>query len=350
MLAVNLIITNIRIYFSYILQITARIKEYCNIQIVERLLYIVIAFILLREINSYEALLIADNIAKLLSLFLAIYYCKEIVLNKNNSFCLTNDLKEIKANVSAGSKLMLSNIVGYFIIGIVRIGIDKKWNIETFGQISLTLTFSSLCISVINSIGIVIFPMLKHLSDTELSNTYNNVHKALDIIIFSGMVFFHPIQILLYKWLPQYAESIKYMSVLLPVLYFECNMSLLNNTCMKALRKEKEILIINIFIVMISLCLTMTSIYFTHNLTLMVYLILMLYIFRTIFFEMYLYKVLHINRYKDLSKEILISILFVICNFYLNGMLGFLIFLICVLVFLIQNKKYICNIYKIVTN
>ena len=52
-------------------------------------------------------------------------------------------MQETKENVSAGSKLLMANIAGMAVIGIVRFAISQGWSIEVFAKIILTLLFGS---------------------------------------------------------------------------------------------------------------------------------------------------------------------------------------------------------------
>ncbi len=41
-------------------------------------------------------------------------------------------------------------------------------------------------------------------------------------------------------WLPEYADSLQYMGILFPIVIYEGRMSLLINTYLKTIRKEKQ--------------------------------------------------------------------------------------------------------------
>ena len=49
-----------------------------------------------------------------------------------------------------------------------------------------------------------------------------------------------------FMWLPQYAESLRYMVILLPICIFDGKMSLLCNTYLKVLRKERQLFYFNL--------------------------------------------------------------------------------------------------------
>ncbi|HGA0995664.1 TPA: hypothetical protein ACIQO3_002161, partial [Streptococcus suis] len=75
--------------------------------------------------------------------------------------------------------LMLSNVASMLVIGTVRLGIEKRWDVATFGKISLTLSISNLIMTFINAVGIVIFPMLKRTEKSELPELYVKIRTLL---------------------------------------------------------------------------------------------------------------------------------------------------------------------------
>ena len=47
---------------------------------------------------------------------------------------------------------MFANIASMLIIGVVRFGIERSWDVETFGKVSLTLSASNLMMLFINAV------------------------------------------------------------------------------------------------------------------------------------------------------------------------------------------------------
>ncbi|MFW6030500.1 MAG: hypothetical protein ACOCRO_09660, partial [Halanaerobiales bacterium] len=142
MTALCLLIMNIRHMLLFVLQATNRIKEYAQITMMGRILYFVLitAFLLI-GIRDYRLMIVADLIGKLLSLFYSLYCCRHIVFLKISTFYFS--FREALLNISVGIKLMFANIASRFIIGAVRFGIERSWDVGTFGKVSLTLSASS---------------------------------------------------------------------------------------------------------------------------------------------------------------------------------------------------------------
>ena len=149
----------------------------------------------------------ADLIGKLFSLLIALFYCSDIVLSK--MIKLSDGLKEAFVNINIGSKLMIANIAGMLILGIIRIAIEDNWSIEVFGKVSLSISVSNLMMVFINAMGIVLFPMLKRMNDNIMNALYDKIRDVLMIMLFIMLVFYYPLKEILSIWLPSYKESFK---------------------------------------------------------------------------------------------------------------------------------------------
>lgn len=332
-------------YLTYILQITSRIKEYSLITISESLIYLIItSFILIKGVDNYLPIIIADIIGKVFSLILSVIFCYDLVFTKLEHF--NQAIKEAIANISVGCKLMIANIAGMLMLGIVKLAIENFWDIETFGKISLSISISNMLMVFINAIGIVLFPILRRLNETKRNELYPQLRTGLIIPLFLMLSLYFPINYIMSLWLPQYSESLHYMAILFPLCIFECKMSLLVNTYLKTIRKEKAILRINVCSVILSCILTFTCVFIMHNMILTVFTILIVFSFRCSIAEIILSKYIHLNIIKDLIIEIIICGAFIISSWVLGGLIGFLIYFFIYLLFLINKKSDIIKLYN----
>jgi len=348
-IAFVLVLVNIRTMLLYILQATNRIKEYARITMLDRVLYIVLVIsFLLIGIKDYKLMIAADLIGKLISLLYAMYCCKSIVFNKLSVFYLS--INETVANINVGIKLMFSNIASMLIIGIVRFGIERTWDVTTFGKVSLTLSISNMTMLFINALGIIMYPMLRRTSKDKLSVIYTTTRDFLMIILLGVLVMYYPLKTMLSVWLPQYTESLMFMSLVFPSFIYEGKMSLLLNTYYKALREEKKILKINLISLLLSLILTIVSMKILRNLNLAVINIVILYAVRSVLAESYLIRKLGITAQKDIMLELLLTIVFITSGWYINSWLTVIIYMLSYLVYIIVKRNDIKNLSNFVRN
>lgn len=345
MTAIVMVIMNVKNMPLFIFQATNRIKEYAIITMSSKILSILfITILLVCGVRGFQLLIISDAIAKLISLFISLYLCKNIIINKISNFKIY--VSEIFENIAVGSKLMFANIASLLIIGSVRFGIERSWNVETFGKVSLMLSLSNLLMVFINAVGIIIFPILKRTNERNLSSIYINIRGFLTVVLFSTLILYYPLKEVFRIWLPEYTDSLKYMALLFPIIIYEGKVALLINTYLKALREEKLMLRINILVLSITIPLTLFTTYWLKNLELAIASIICLLALRSIIAEFYLSKKLKISLIKKISIEVLITMIFVISAWFIDSWFSTLIYSITFFMYITLNKKDLYLVVK----
>lgn len=305
-------------YFLYLLlQATDRIKEYAYIIITERIFSVIGGLILiLFGYRGYVGLIVLDVIGRFLSCLLAVYYCKDIVLRRVS--CFKVDFEEIKKYISSGSMVLFSTLTSTLVIGIVRYAIDWKWDIETFSKVSLTISISNMAVRCINAVGVVMFPFLRKKENSELPKIYENLNVGLMCVIFCGLILYQPATYILKLWLPQYADSVRYAAILLPMCAYECKNVMLISTYLKTLRAEKQLLHYNLVSVITCFLLAISSVFVAESIELAVLAILISLMLRCVLGEIYIGKNLCIDTWKNVVLEGSMVVIFIISNFFMG--------------------------------
>lgn len=325
---------------SYILQSSSRIKEYSLIIVIEKVIYcLMVLIVIFSNHKDYKLLIFSDILGKIVSMLFSIYVCKDIVFSKLEP--LKKSIPESINNVSVGSKLMVANIAGMLILGIVRMAIEDNWSIETFGKVSLAISISNLMMVFVNAIGIVLFPMLRRINNQQLKKLYSSLRDTLMLPLLAILLLYYPMQKILVIWLPNYEVSFRYMALLFPVCIFESKMQMLINIYLKALRKEKFLLKANLITVAICMCVTLITVYLLNNLELAVFSILLFIMFRCVFCEIYISKLLNLNFIKDICSEVFLVIAYVSLTWFFNIWLAFSIYLIFYVVYMYNKREYL---------
>lgn len=338
MVALNTIIVNVLSVLLLTLQATNRIKAYAQINIISRVSYVsFIILLLLMGSRDYKLMIVADIVGKSLSLITAMYVCREIVVVKFNT--LKYGVKESFENIRVGMNLMFANIASMLIIGVVRLGVEYSWDVSTFGKVSLTLSVSNMLMVFINATGIVIFPLLRKIDEKTLPKFYMVTRDLLMIILFSILLLYFPMIYVLSKWLPNFADNLIFMALLFPISVYEGKMGLLINTYLKALRKEKYILQVNLLVLTLSVILTIITTIILRNLNLAILTILVTISIRSILAEIYLSKIININVIKDLVYELVLSLLFILVGWYLEFSVGFVVYLTALILYMFIKRK-----------
>ena len=333
-----MLIVNLRGFLIYILQSTNKIKEYARVTIFDRLLYIsLIILFLLSGGRNYKLIIIIDLLGKFISLIFAMIICKRLVFLNIGNFKI--NFIETYTNISVGIKLMISNIASMLIVGVVRFGIERTWDITTFGKVSLTLNISNLLMLFINALGIIMFPVLRRTDKNSLPSIYKMMRDLLMAVMFGMLIFYYPAKEMLTNWLPDYTESLRYMALLLPLSVYEGKMVLLVNTYFKALRKEKLMLRINLLVMSISMLTTIVTTIVLNNLGVAVFSIVLLLMLRAVVSEVAISKILNLYLLKDIFLEIILTLAFIISGWYFDSILTLIIYIGFYLTYLVIQKN-----------
>lgn len=327
-----------RTFLEYLLQATNRIKEYASIMILEKTLYVTLVVALLISGSTFFMTFVgADLLGKLLALVYAAYSCRDILRTKPQP--VKQALPETKKNIQVGIKLLFANIASMLIIGIVRWSIKANWDIDTFGKISLTLSVSNLLLVFIRAVSMIMLPILRRAEETKLSNIYVTMRNCLMIPLLGMLLFYYPVKLILSAWLPRYADSLRYMALMFPICIFESKISMLIETYLKSLRKEKSLLIVNIVSVAVSLVLTGLTVFVFRSLEGGAATITVCLAFRCITAELVLSRYLDVEVKKDILFEVGLTLIFIVSSWFIGGIIGLGIYLITYIVYLLCKRS-----------
>jgi len=330
-----------RTLLQFILQGTGRIKEYAKNQIAERIIFtiLVLGFLCLNY-RSFVYMLIADIVAKSFGMLAIGWICRDIITAKG--IRLSQAFHEFSDNISTGIKLLFANITGMLIIGIVRFGIERSWDVATFGKVSFSMNISTLVLTFISAVGVVIFPIIKRSAQERLPVIYNTLGFLLSVVMLFFLITYYPLQKIILLWLPHYSEAIKYFSILFPISMFEARSSLLINTYLKALREENAMLFINGFSVLLSLATTIVATVLLKDLTLTVMSIVVLHIVKCLIPDLYLQKKMKMKFSFEVLWDAFGAIIFVLGNWFVGGLQGWVVYIgfIIFVVIIRRNEFY----------
>ncbi len=323
-----------------ILQATNRISEYAKCYTGERVLFFVLSLCcLFLGFRDFWVFACAEIVSVTAVLIWAAVLCREVTFRRplplRQSLPLTLELIRI------GSKIMIAELAGVLVIGIVRLAIEEHWGIEVFGEISLSLSMAHMLITCISAVAVVLFPMLRRTNQKRLFELYLPARTCLTAAMYGLLLFYIPGKKILELWLPQYRDSLRYLAILFPLCIYETRTSTLAYTYLKTLRREKDILKANVICVGASLVMTFLTVRIFQNLDLAVFSILALYALKAMITEGYLSRQMSLRLGWAHLSEGLLAVLFIFCNWSLPDGAAFLGYLCAYAVFLAVRGKEI---------
>ena len=336
----------LRWFITFLLPATGRVRECAIIIVSEKIVSVILSVsAVLLGYRGFKLIIFFDAMAKYVSLSVGVFFCQDMVFSK--LLPIKNVLHEIRENISAGLKLMLASLCSMLIIGIVRFGIERRWDIEAFSIVSLTLNISNVVLTAINAVAVVLYPMLRRMDEKSMPKVYGVMRLTLMSVIFGGIILYYPAQKLLSAWLPQYVESLRYTAILLPICAYESKMSMLVNTYYKTLRLETLLMKCNMAALALSVVCTLISTLVLNSVTAAILSILIVLIFRCVISELLLTKHINIQVAKDIMLELIMTVAFIICNWYF-GFAGMVAYAGCYVAYLVIKRRDIKETFNFI--
>lgn len=327
-------------YISFMFQITNRIKEYAKYLIVYRVTYCVLILLFLVVDGKYYwfclVYIVADVIAVL---YFGIKYCKELFIGKLIEF--KRIFPELKNTISVGIWLMLSSYAANLVVGSGKMIIQWYWDALKFGKISLAFSLSNFVLQFVTAVSVVLFPSLKRMDENRLPAMYLQIRNVLSPLFFVILMLYYPGCILLQLWLPKYASSATYLGILMPIMIYTSKVSLLTNNYLKAYRKERQLLLINVSIVAGSFVVFIANAYIVRNIEIMLILIVVAIMLRSIISEIVVMKLIKQNFIKDFIVEFIMTSIFIVSTLIPSRIIAFAIYLIVLVGYLIWKRESI---------
>jgi O-antigen/teichoic acid export membrane protein len=308
-------------FFGYVFQAVNETNLYSKSIIINRLLFLGVqcSLIMLNSVNVYWLMLLY-----ILMLFFALFYLLVHIYPFFKSVPVSFSVGKAEGIISikTGISLMAANICSILILGAGRQIIDFKWGILAFGKVSFSLTLINIAVTFASQTGMVLFPALRRMKADAVNIYFRKLTDILFYILPVLYILYFPFRFILNSWLPDYAESIGYLSVLLPICFFDCKMNLIGITFFKVIHQQAALLKIEIFSLLLGISLGIFSAYIMDNLLFAAVSMTAAVVFRAVISDMLLGKILGIKIMKQEIADVLLAVLFAAAAYWLDWKTG----------------------------
>lgn len=234
---------NAAAFLGYILQATGRTALYSLSSIIDRVSFATLAIgATLLGGASYLNFIAAAIFAKIISLIFCVAVTREVVFADGRSEGVWRKCGE---DISAGSRLMLANLSGHAICGAAKVAIIWGYGDAEFGRVSFVMTLSMLLEQFAAQISMVLFPSLRRESGERREEMLGRLNCAAGLFLPSVLLTYQPLKLVVECYLPQYAEGLLYLPILLSLCVFEGRACLAGGTYHKVMRLEGRLLRVN---------------------------------------------------------------------------------------------------------
>ncbi len=322
LLAAGIVTKNLFTYTSYSFQMTNRISKYAVVVIIHRLAYgIGVCVLLALGVNDFKWYCIADLFSDVLCVCVAFLFNREMYVGK--AATVAESIYEGRQNVCSGIFLLLANWSAMLLLGSAKMVIQLKWDELVFAKVSFSFSVSNLFVTFIAAISVVFFPALKRMDLEKLPILYKKIRQNVTIFLFGVMIFYFPGCYALKVFLPAYADSLTYLGILLPIIIYTSKVTLLTNNYLKAYRKEKTMLAINVVSICICIVMLVFGAYVLNDLTAVIVCIVIATMINSVLSEIFVMHMIKVYFAREFLAEAIMTILFVLIANYLNDGIGF---------------------------
>lgn len=349
LVAIGIITNNSFTYTTLTFQITNRINKYAFVVIVRRVVYaIILGVLLVCRVNNFIWYCIAELIGESFSIALGIIINKELYLGKGIG--VRECLVEAKTNISFGISLLIANFASNYIIGGAQMVVQWSADSLVFGQVSFAFSISNIFMTFVTAISTVIFPSLKRTAPDKLPDIYEKIRCYVSLILFFVIILYFPGCWILEKWLPNYSSSLVYLGIVLPFIIFTTKVNLLTNNYLKAFRKERVILVINVGSVAIAFALYLLGAYVLNSLEFVLYAVVLMAMIQSVISEIVVMKIIKKKFVLDFVIELIMTLAFMLSVEFLSRWWACLVYGCALIVYAIIYRKSIGAFFHTVAN
>ena len=314
----GIITANLYAYASHLFQMTNRISKYVIFVMMMRLILGVgIVAALFCGANSFYDLCIVYFTSCILTILWGASQNKELFWGTGR--LADGTIAELKNNVSSGIMLLIANLSSMFFVGGAKMVVQWHYDPLLFGKIAFSFTLVNLFLTFVTAASIAIFPSLKRIDTANLPDFYVRIRRSMTPLLFVSLALYFPGYYVLKLWLPNYADSLVYLSVLLPMIVYESRVTLLTNNYLKTYRKERLMLVINLVSVAIAFVLFLVSAYILDSLFILLACLVFVVFVRSIVSEIVVMRIINRRRYASFGVELALVVLFYFAIVMFNG-------------------------------
>jgi O-antigen/teichoic acid export membrane protein len=318
-----LLLSNSALFLGFVFQAMNETKLFSFSVMVDRLVFLVpLGILLLTGCTDFRFYAISLLVARFGALAFCVVKAWDIL--RLGLFKPAQAVRECLASMRVGIKLMLSNITSTLVIGAARFAIDMVWGIETFGELSFSLSMVNFFLVFITQVSMVLFPFLRQSDKSERVRFFCAARDSLGLLLPAVYIFCYPMIWVLSLWLPQYTNSFIYFVYLLPLCVFDGKMNIVGTTYFKVLRKEKTLLAVNVMTAAFSIICACIGGWLIGSINFIVLSVVVAIIGRSLISEWILSGALRATRSGIMVGEVLVTAGFMLLSVLLNDILAFL--------------------------
>lgn len=331
-------IYNLSGYLGYVFQAMNETKLFSISTMLDRTVFLVpMVAMLLLGVDDFKPFVCTYLLSRTCCLAYCCYHAKDIL--QSGAVGLRASVRLSIGSIAIGYSLMLANICDSLILGATRFFIDAAWGIEAFGSVSFALSMVNFFIVFVSQAAMVLFPALRQGTQNEQRSFYVAARDAMEIIFPVVYLLYFPICTLLSLWLPQYASSMPYFAMLLPICVFNTKMNICCTTYFKVMRLERLLLGVNVVTLVVSVFIAAMAIWGAGSMEAAIMGTVLCIMGRSLWCERYLNGLLKAEGCAAPIAEAIVTIVFVALALLLDHLVAAMTYAVLYLGYLLLFRK-----------
>ncbi len=246
MLALDMIFVNVSTYFKFVSQAVMRFRELTTRNIFQAVLQAV-AVVFIYVLSSAEILQVSGKLyifcIVLIDGILFIWYLftyRDIVFGIREH--LRTGIELIKRYFRTGILLTTAYQVGHLVFVLDSQMVSLLYDLETYSAYAFAYSVINMVNTALNAVATVLFPNLKRMEREKAYNQLPELVAMVSVLAFFILAGFYPLSWFIEYFLPDYADSLSYLMVVMPGLAVSCCINLIFFTYYKILGWLKKYL------------------------------------------------------------------------------------------------------------
>jgi len=234
----NAVIVNLITFFIIIAQATRRFKLITVVNIGKGFLFLIfILLIFFSGYFSYFSLILATMVTGLIIVLLFIFHLRDSLFHHNSR--RKSFFQYGKENIRIGIFILLGDFIALLFTTIDRVTVGSFFSITQFAVYAFAMTMCSLATVFLQAVAQVFFPYLAGSGGETRTKAYTLLRPALVIFWAGVLAAYFPFSVWIRYYLPNYADSLPLMAILLCTVGFSGQINILHANFFKVYRKQR---------------------------------------------------------------------------------------------------------------
>lgn len=216
----------------------------------------ILFFILVRLVNV-KTLLFADTLIRFLVVIFALIINRSIFFGERSNY--KDSLRFIYKTCASGISVLLIIVISSLLLTWSRVLIEYSGTISQYAIYSFGISLVSIIITFANTLGLVIFPMIKLIDNSKFKSLFVNLKVLIENMCYIAFMLILPATYFIKGFLPNYSEITEYILYLVLWCFALTKINLIIMPLYKSYRKEKKLLKYLFNGLLIIICVTIPS-------------------------------------------------------------------------------------------